>query len=65
MKRAISMLVAIVMVLSMVPNVFAASETAIVLDDITTIAVALNADNGYYICNKIGKAINEKPIDIV
>ena len=33
MKRAISMLVAIVMVLSMVPTVFAASETAIIVED--------------------------------
>ena len=48
MKRAISMLVAIVMVLSMVPAVFAASETATVLTDISEIAVSLNEDNGYY-----------------
>ena len=48
MKRVISMLVAIVMVLSMVPAVFAASDDAIIVEDISEIAVELNADNGYY-----------------
>ena len=48
MKRALSMLVAIVMVLSMVPSVFAASETATVLEDVSEIAVSLNEENGYY-----------------
>ena len=48
MKRVLSMLVAMAMILSMVPAVFAASETATVIEDISTIAVELNADNGYY-----------------
>ena len=48
MKRAISMLIAIVMVLSLVPTAFAASETATVLEDISEFNVELNADNGYY-----------------
>ena len=48
MKRALSMLVAIAMILSMVPSVFAASETATVLEDVSEIAVSLNAENGYY-----------------
>ena len=48
MKRALSMLVAIAMILSMVPSVFAASETATVLEDVSEIAVSLNAENEYY-----------------
>ena len=48
MKRALSMLVAIAMILSMVPSVFAASETATVLTDVSEIAVSLNEENGYY-----------------
>ncbi|MBR4863796.1 MAG: hypothetical protein IKU07_04405 [Oscillospiraceae bacterium] len=48
MKRAISLLVAIVMVISMIPNVFAADDDAIVLDSIAEIEVVLNAENGYY-----------------
>ena len=47
MKRALSMLVAIAMILSMVPSVFAASETATVLTDVSEIAVSLNEENGY------------------
>ena len=47
MKRVLSMLVVLAMVLSMVPSVFAASETATVLTDISEIAVNLTEENGY------------------
>ena len=47
MNRVLSMLVVLAMVLSMVPSVFAASETATVLTDISEIAVNLTEENGY------------------
>ncbi len=47
MKRAISLLVAIVMIISMIPSVYATDES-IAIDSVEQIAVALNADNGYF-----------------